>query len=51
MTEATPRITAQYLENFTHQTVRVLGKVIQMRGEQALVDSGGQITVILNRVS
>ncbi|KAF2236215.1 replication factor A protein 3 [Viridothelium virens] len=49
VTEATPRITAQYLENYTHQTVRILGKVTQLRGEQAVVDCGGPITVILNR--
>ncbi|KAF2835432.1 ssDNA binding protein-like protein Ssb3 [Patellaria atrata CBS 101060] len=51
MTESTPRITAQFLESFTHQTVRILGKVVQIRGEQATVDAGGEINVILNRDS
>ncbi len=51
MAEATPRITAAYLETFTNQTVRLLGKVIQLRGEQATIDAGGQINIILNRVS
>ena len=50
MTEATPRINAQYLEQFSHQTVRILGKVRQLRGEQATVDAGGDIQVHLNRV-
>ena len=51
MTEVTPRITAPYLEQFSHQTVRILGKVRQLRGEQATNDAGGQISVYLNRVS
>ena len=51
MSEATPRITAPYLENFSHQTVRILGKVRQLRGEQATIDAGGSISVFLNRVS
>ncbi|KAF2723657.1 replication factor A protein 3 [Polychaeton citri CBS 116435] len=46
---ATPRITAQYLEQFAHQTVRILGKVRQLRGESATIDSGGQINIHLNR--
>ena len=50
MTEATPRITAPYLEQFSHQTVRILGKVRLLRGEQATIDAGGQISVFLNRV-
>jgi len=50
MSEATPRITAPYLENFQNQTVRLLGKVVQLRGEHATVDAGGQINVILTRV-
>ncbi|KAF2140529.1 uncharacterized protein K452DRAFT_319453 [Aplosporella prunicola CBS 121167] len=49
MAETTPRITAPYLENFTHQTVRILGKVAQLRGEQATIDAGGSITLHLNR--
>jgi len=50
MTESTPRITAPYLEQFSHQTVRILGKVRQLRGEQATIDAGGQINVFLTRV-
>ena len=48
---ATPRITAPYLEQFSHQTVRIVGKVRQLRGEQATIDAGGSISVFLNRVS
>lgn len=51
MNEATPRITAAYLEQFQNQTVRVLGKVVQLRGEHATVEAGGQMSVLLNRVS
>jgi replication factor A3 len=50
MSEATPRITQPMLEQFSHQTVRVLGKVRQLRGEQATIDAGGQITIYLTRV-
>ena len=50
MNDATPRITAAYLEQFIGKTVRVVGKVVQLRGETAIVDAGGQITVHLSRV-
>ena len=50
-TEATPRINAHYLENFMNQTVRILGKVVSLRGETAVIDANGSITVHLNRVS
>jgi len=49
--ESTPRINAQYLEQFSHRTVRIVGKVRQLRGEQATIDAGGQINVHLNRES
>ncbi|KAK5115842.1 hypothetical protein LTR85_009436 [Meristemomyces frigidus] len=49
MTDSTPRITAPYLEQFSHATVRILGKVRQLRGEQATIDAGGNIQVHLNR--
>lgn len=51
MSDSTPRITSPYLEHFTHKTVRLLGKVRQLRGEQATIDAGGNVTVYLNRVS
>lgn len=48
--EATPRISAKYLQAFTNQTVRILGKVVSLRGETAIVDANGPITIFLNRV-
>lgn len=50
-TPQTPRILAPHLSNFQHRIVRVLGTVVQLRGETAVIDAGGQIDVILNRVS
>jgi len=50
MSEATPRINAPYLEQFAHQTVRILGKVVELRGDQASIDANGRINVHLNRV-
>jgi hypothetical protein len=47
----TPRILAPHLSNFQHRIVRMLGKVVQLRGETAIIDAGGQVDVILNRVS
>ncbi|OCK76976.1 replication factor A protein 3 [Lepidopterella palustris CBS 459.81] len=51
MTEATPRILATHLEQFQHQTVRILGKVTQLRGETAVLEAGGPLTLLLNRDS
>ena len=51
MTEATPRINAPYLESFAGQTVRILGKVVSLRGDTATIDAGGSVTILLNRVS
>ena len=48
--EATPRINAAYLEQFTNRTVRIVGKVEALRGETATLDSNGPVTVHLNRV-
>ena len=49
--EATPRINAKYLDSFTNQIVRILGKVVSLRGETATIDANGSINVHLNRVS
>jgi replication factor A3 len=53
MDPATPRILAPHLEQFKHHAgpVRILGKVTQLRGEEATIDASGQITLRLNRVS
>ncbi|KAG8530415.1 uncharacterized protein KY384_004917 [Bacidia gigantensis] len=47
--EATPRVNAKYLETFTNQTVRILGKVTSLRGELATIDAQGSVNVTLNR--
>jgi len=49
--EATPRVNAKYLEQFSHQNVRIMGKVRQIRGDSATIDADGDITIHLNRVS
>jgi hypothetical protein len=48
--EATPRINAKYLQPFTNQTVRILGKVSSLRGETATIEASGSINVHLTRV-
>jgi len=45
----TPRILAPHLSQFQHRIVRILGKVVQLRGEHAIIDAGGNIDVVLNR--
>lgn len=45
-----PRITASYLENFQGRHVTIVGKVTQLRGEQATIDADGVVTLHLNRV-
>jgi replication factor A3 len=47
---STPRINFSYLDSFTNRTVRLIGKVIQLRGEEATIDAGGHVTAHLNRV-
>jgi len=46
---ATPRLTSPHLEHFTNRTIRLIGKVTQLRGETATLDSDGSVTAILNR--
>jgi replication factor A3 len=46
---STPRITASYLDSFVGRHVLLLGKVTQLRGDQATLDSEGTVTVLLNR--
>jgi replication factor A3 len=50
MSESTPRINASYLQAFSHRTVRLLGKVTELRGEAAQIDAGGRVDLHLNRV-
>lgn len=48
-TLSTPRINSTYLDAFTSKTIRLIGKVTQLRGEQATIDSDGNVTAHLNR--
>lgn len=48
---STPRITAAFLDNFVGRTVTIVGKVTQLRGDQATIDADGAVTILLNRVS
>ncbi|KAJ9139482.1 hypothetical protein NKR23_g7955 [Pleurostoma richardsiae] len=46
---STPRITCPYLDSYISRNVMVVGKVAQLRGEQAVLDADGNITAHLNR--
>ncbi|KXH47714.1 replication factor A protein 3 [Colletotrichum simmondsii] len=46
---STPRITAQYLDNYVGRNVMLIGKVLQLRGDSAVLDADGNVTAILNR--
>ncbi|KAK7749472.1 hypothetical protein SLS53_000046 [Cytospora paraplurivora] len=47
--QPTPRITAPYLDSYQGRNVMVIGRVVQLRGDQAIVDADGTITTHLNR--
>lgn len=47
---STPPISCPYLDSHVGQNVRVVGKVIQLRGDTAIIDADGNITANLNRV-
>jgi replication factor A3 len=46
---STPRLTSPHLEHFTNRTIRLTGRVTQLRGELATLDSDGAVTAHLNR--
>jgi replication factor A3 len=46
---STPRLTSPHLEHFTSRTIRLTGRVTQLRGETATLDSDGAVTAQLNR--
>ncbi|KAI1496749.1 replication factor A protein 3 [Biscogniauxia marginata] len=48
---STPRISATMIDAFVGQNVMVVGKVVQLRGDSAIIDAGGQVAAILNRES
>jgi replication factor A3 len=45
----TPRINSTHLDSFIGSHVMIVGKVTQLLGDQAVVDSDGHVTVLLNR--
>lgn len=47
---SSPRITAPYLDSFVGRLVTIVGKVTQLRGDQATIDADGIVTAVLNRV-
>ncbi|KAK4229819.1 replication factor A protein 3 [Podospora fimiseda] len=49
--ESTPRVTCAYLNSYVGKNVMIVGKVIQLRGDEALIDADGNITAHLNRDS
>lgn len=48
--QPTPRITAPYLDSYQGRNVIIVGRVVQLRGEAAVIDADGNITAHLNRV-
>ncbi|KAK2048918.1 replication factor A protein 3 [Colletotrichum somersetense] len=46
---STPRITAQYLDNYVGRNIMLIGKVLQLRGDSAVLEADGNVTAILNR--
>ncbi|ROW09091.1 hypothetical protein VMCG_02955 [Cytospora schulzeri] len=47
--QSTPRLTAPYLDSYRGRNVMVIGRVVQLRGDQATIDADGAITAHLNR--
>ncbi|KKY36282.1 putative dna replication factor a subunit ssb3 [Diaporthe ampelina] len=47
--QPTPRITAPYLDSYQGRNVIIVGRVVQLRGEAAVIDADGNITAHLNR--
>ncbi|TRX93323.1 hypothetical protein FHL15_005902 [Xylaria flabelliformis] len=45
---STPRICASMLPSYVGRVVIIVGKVLELRDESALLDANGQINVILN---
>ncbi|KAF2748842.1 replication factor A protein 3 [Sporormia fimetaria CBS 119925] len=43
----TPRILAPHLQQFQHRTVRILGKVVQLLGESAVINADGNVDLKL----
>ncbi|KAI0546279.1 replication factor A protein 3 [Xylaria curta] len=48
---STPRICASMLPSYVGRVVIIVGKVLELRRESALVDANGEIDIILNMAS
>ncbi|KAJ9155964.1 hypothetical protein NKR19_g4238 [Coniochaeta hoffmannii] len=46
---STPRVSGPFLDNYVGRNVMVVGKVVQLRGDQAIIDADGNVTAHLNR--
>ncbi|ETS79910.1 hypothetical protein PFICI_07439 [Pestalotiopsis fici W106-1] len=44
---STPRVSGRYIESYINKNVMIVGKVIQVRGTEALIDADGQISINL----
>ena len=50
MSEQTPRINAPLIDKFRNTTVRIVGKVVDVKEDTAVIDAQGQIQLQLQRV-
>jgi replication factor A3 len=48
---STPRISGRIINSFVGRNVIVVGKVVQIRGDQATLDADGNVTINVTRVS
>ncbi|KAI1861243.1 uncharacterized protein JN550_011065 [Neoarthrinium moseri] len=46
---STPRISGQIIGSFVGRNVMIVGKVLQLRGEEAVIEANGHVTASLNR--
>ncbi|OIW29560.1 replication factor A protein 3 [Coniochaeta ligniaria NRRL 30616] len=46
---STPRISGHYLDSYVGRNVMIVGKVVQLRGDTAIIDADGNVTAHLNR--
>lgn len=47
---STPRVTAPFLDRYIGRNVTIIGRVDQLRGEEATINADGHIKAYLNRV-
>ncbi|KAH8664123.1 replication factor A protein 3 [Xylariales sp. PMI_506] len=45
---STPRVSCQLLQEYVKRQVMVVGKVVQLRGDSAIIDADGNVTLMLN---